>query len=186
MSIIPRNQTLQCASYCRVRLHCVHPSAESSSAVCIPLRSQAPRCASHCRVRKIIYIKNSAPRWEHNYHERKDLKNFFLFAQLKRRNEFKNMNTDIFKEVWLRSEMHTLESDSTVCIIPQSQASQCASHCRVLWPNFLKNSKVWCTPQSQAPWCAMCILLRRQAPGCASHRKLSSVVCVTPWSGALQ
>ena len=148
MCIIPRSLTPQCASDRTVKLRGVHPSAESSSAVCIPLRSQAPRCASHCRVRKIIYIKNSAvcilprshaPRWEHIYHERKDLKIFFLFAQLKRRNEFKNMNTDIFKEVWLRSEMHTLESDSTVCIIPQSQASQCASHCRVKWQvKFLK------------------------------------------------
>ena len=39
--------TSRCASLRGVKLRGVHPTVESSFAVCIPLRSWTPRCAAH-------------------------------------------------------------------------------------------------------------------------------------------
>ena len=44
---IRRKKNPQYAPYCGVKLHGVHHTMESRTAVCIPLRSQALRCASH-------------------------------------------------------------------------------------------------------------------------------------------
>ena len=50
--------TPRCDAHCGVKvtkflkkLSSMHPTAESDSAVCFPLRSQTPRCASHCGVK---------------------------------------------------------------------------------------------------------------------------------------
>ena len=101
--IPPWSQTSRCASYRRVRLRSVHPTAESSSAVCISPQSQVmnssqktPWCASHRRV-KLHCVHHTAEsdstvciwvslvafkrkirrnpfRGEQLYHVRKDLK----------------------------------------------------------------------------------------------------------------
>ena len=56
-------QTPRCALYRGVRLHGVHHTAKSSTAVCIPLRSQVmnssqktPRCASCCGVNNLSSV----------------------------------------------------------------------------------------------------------------------------------
>ena len=57
----PFLKTPQCASHRGVRLRGVHPTAESSSMVCLPLRSHAPRCASHrgVKLRGVHHTKES-------------------------------------------------------------------------------------------------------------------------------
>ena len=105
-----------------------------------------------------------------------------------------NSKRDIFEVILLRGVLHNSESDSAVCIIPQSQAPQCASHRGVKRPQFLiklcgvhhtaeSSSAVCIIPRSQAPWCAslrgvhptmessspVCIILQSQALRCASH-----------------
>ena len=67
-----------------------------------------------------------------------------------------------------------------MCIIPQSQARGCASHCGFKWPKFHKNSPVCIKPQSQAPRCAS----HHGVKLCGVHHTVesSSAVCITPQS----
>ena len=95
MCITPRSQVIkisQKATPCTI-----HPTAKSSSAVCIAPQSQGPQCASHCVVKlhtaesklKSLWFsgcfkgtfRRNPFRGIHFYHERKDLKKFFWFAE---------------------------------------------------------------------------------------------------------
>ena len=131
MCIPLRSQTPRCASYCAVRLHgvlhtgeasytCashrgawfrgVHPTTESSSAVCITLLSQAPRCASYCGV-KLPGVHHTSE---------------------------SDSGVCIIPHVKLRGVHPTAESSSAVYIPSQSRAPWCESHRRVNCTKFLK------------------------------------------------
>ena len=75
-------------SHRRVKLRSVHPTEESSSAVCIAPRSQTAQSRVNIEIFESLVafkgtIRRNPFRGEHIYHERKDLKTNFLFAKPK-------------------------------------------------------------------------------------------------------
>ena len=105
MCITPR-----CASL-GVKLHGMHPTTESSSAVCIAQRSQVIknflktlRCASHCRV------------WLSGMHYTTESDSVVCFSP-----RSLTPGCASHRRVKLRGVHYTAESDSAVCIPPPSQ-----------------------------------------------------------------
>ena len=102
--IIPRSQAPQCASSHGVRLHRVHHTAESSSAVCIIPWSQTPPCASYRGV-KFCCVRHIA---ESDF--------TVCITPLSHDNKIFQKNSEM------------CIPDSAVCILLRSQALWCASH----------------------------------------------------------
>ena len=120
--------TPRCASLRGVELRDVHPTAESSSAVCFPPRSRAPPCEFHCESQALQcalhhgvnctkFLKKL--RSVHHTVESSSTVCFPPWSQ--------TLRCSSHGRVKLRGVHPTAESSSAVCITPPSQTA----HCRV-------------------------------------------------------
>ena len=131
----------------------MHPTAESDSAVCIPPLYTAESVI--CQVS--IFIRNFTIN--------------ISLSCLKIYYENYTVSRKLIKESFLPQTFFNKtqsESDSAVCIIPQSRAPRCASHREVNGHKFLK--KLWGVHHTAESSFTVCIIPWSQAPRCASHR----------------
>ena len=96
----------------------MHPTVESSSAVCFLLRSQALRCAAHQGV-KLCSVHPTAE---------SGLLTFSKNSEVCIPLRYQAPRCASYRGVKLRGVLHTGESSSAVCCTPGSQALRCASH----------------------------------------------------------
>ena len=126
--IIPRSQTPQCESHCRV----MKTKYMKKLAVCIPPLSQAPfkGSVSWDFWPPFFMIQNHlGPRWDIRI-KKNSVVCILLWSQ--------TLRCASSRGVRFFDAHHTPVSDSAVCIIPRKQTPMCASHCGVMKIKYLK------------------------------------------------